>query len=60
MAHAGYCEDCGCRTYGGACVNCHEEIFIDEQYESLGMPSPPAISDRAIDQAAEIARKHKL
>ena len=26
-----YCEDCGCRVYGGNCVNCHEETFIYEQ-----------------------------
>lgn len=26
-----YCEDCGCKVYGGHCLNCHEERFIMEQ-----------------------------
>ena len=34
------CEDCGCKVYSGNCVNCHEEIFILEQYEDLGMKRP--------------------
>jgi len=27
------CEDCGCRVYGGYCVNCDEEEFIEQQAE---------------------------
>lgn len=34
------CDDCGERVYGGYCVNCHEEVFIAEQYECLGEPVP--------------------
>ena len=30
-----YCKDCGCKSYGGHCVNCHEETFIFEQAQSL-------------------------
>ena len=41
------CEDCGCKTYNGACVNCHEEIYIEEQYEDLDMPTPKSISEKA-------------
>ena len=29
----GYCENCGSKSYGGACVNCHEEHYIMEQIE---------------------------
>ena len=28
----GYCPDCGCKSYGGACTNCHEEIYIMQQH----------------------------
>lgn len=29
------CEDCGTKLYSGACSNCHEETFIEQQnYES--------------------------
>lgn len=31
-----YCEDCGCKMYNGACINCHEEVFIAEQHRELG------------------------
>lgn len=37
------CEDCGCRVYSGACVNCHEEVYIAEQYEDLGEAVPESI-----------------
>ena len=26
------CENCGCRVYNGACTNCHEESYTEEQY----------------------------
>lgn len=26
-----FCENCGERVYNGACVNCHEEVYIIEQ-----------------------------
>ena len=35
-----YCDDCGCKTYNGACTNCHEEIYILEQYDDLDMEYP--------------------
>lgn len=25
------CTECGCKVYGGYCVNCHEEHYITEQ-----------------------------
>lgn len=31
-----YCEDCGCKVFNGHCVNCHEEVYISEQYFELG------------------------
>jgi len=47
---SGYCEDCGCKVYGGHCVNCHEEVFIAEQYEDLRQPVPASIADKAREQ----------
>ena len=31
------CADCGCKVYNGACVNCEEEIYIEEQMADLEM-----------------------
>lgn len=32
------CSDCGCKVYGGHCVNCHEETYIAEQNYSNDEP----------------------
>lgn len=37
----GYCNNCGCREYNGACTNCHEEIYIAQQYYENGDYLPP-------------------
>ena len=42
---AGYCEDCGCRVYNGRCTNCHEELYIEDQYYELDMPLPSKESE---------------
>ena len=34
------CEDCGCRVYNGRCTNCHEELYILDQYIEQDMPLP--------------------
>ena len=34
------CPDCGCKMYNGVCTNCHEEMYIAEQYNELGMDMP--------------------
>ncbi len=33
-----YCEDCGCRVYGGICSNCQEELYIFN-YQEMNEPS---------------------
>jgi len=35
-----YCEDCGCKVYSGRCTNCHEELYILDQYYEQGMELP--------------------
>ena len=35
-----YCEDCGCKMYSGRCTNCHEELYILDQYDELNMKYP--------------------
>ena len=30
-----YCEVYGCKVYSGRCTNCHEELFILDQYDEL-------------------------
>ena len=47
----GYCEDCGCKVYGGHCVNCHEESFIAHQYRELGERVPEKILSKEIEQS---------
>jgi len=42
-----YCEDCGCGINGGFCSNCHEEVFIAEQYSDLGEDVPSSINSKA-------------
>lgn len=54
---ANYCDDCGSKVYDGHCVNCHEEIFIEQQYIELGEPVPKAIADKAIEQTYNIKSK---
>jgi len=44
-----YCENCGCKVYSGRCVNCHEELYIIDQYRELGMPLPPDDTDFMIN-----------
>lgn len=41
-----YCENCGYASYDGACTNCHEEIYIEQQYEELGIETPKSISEK--------------
>lgn len=38
------CEDCGCKVYSGSCVNCNEEVFIEQQYYELGDIFPDSIA----------------
>ena len=38
-----YCPDCGCKMYNGVCTNCHEEMYIAEQYNELDMPIPDTV-----------------
>ena len=44
------CEDCGCRVYGGFCVNCDEETFIADQYRDLGEAVPEIIRESEKEQ----------
>lgn len=41
-----HCPDCGCKMYNGVCTNCHEEIYIAEQYNDLGMEMPDSFIER--------------
>jgi hypothetical protein len=41
---------------GGFCSNCHEEVFIAEQYGELGMKMPLIIAQRADEQICDPGR----
>jgi len=48
-----YCPDCGCRTSGGICSNCQEELYIlTEQADFIDGP----VSDEFAEKAAEQRR----
>ena len=49
-----HCEDCGCKSYNGHCTNCHEEIYIEEQYIEMDMEVPDLIYIRAREQEKKI------
>lgn len=49
-----YCEDCGCKTYNGVCVNCHEEVYIADQYRDLGESVPKVISDKELEHYKKV------
>lgn len=51
-----YCEDCGCRMYGGMCTNCDEECFIADQYRSMGESVPEALAETEAEQRARRTR----
>jgi predicted ATP-dependent serine protease len=55
-----YCENCGCKMYNGRCTNCHEELYILDQYYELGMVLPHKDSDfmkKVEEQRKEIKSK---
>jgi len=49
------CENCGCTAYDGACTNCHEEVYIEDQYHALGMQLP----DQDSDFMQTLTKKHQ-
>lgn len=50
-----YCSDCGCKVYNGACTNCHEAVYIEQQYYDLGMDT----SEWSNEFKKEVADAHK-
>lgn len=54
-----FCDMCGCPSYNGACTNCHEEIYIEDQYYELELPPPESILKRTAIQRAEIEQKRR-
>ncbi len=56
-----YCENCGCKEYNGTCTNCHEEIYIMDQYYQMDEELEHPLSDEFIDtvkkQKEEVKRK---
>ena len=55
-----YCENCGEKVYNGACTNCHEEIYIEQQYVDLEMYIPESIGNKADEQREEIEYNRKI
>lgn len=54
------CENCGCAVYDGRCTNCHEALYILDQYAELGMEYPDPDTQLMQDAAKandEIARR---
>jgi hypothetical protein len=51
------CADCGCNVYGGHCTNCHEEVFIAQQYCELDEPVPESIAKKASSFSPSMTEK---
>lgn len=57
------CENCGCAVYDGRCTNCHEALYILDQYDELDMelPAPDSqLMQEARKAEEEIARKKAM
>jgi len=54
------CEDCGCRTSGGICSNCQEELYIlsyqGEHVESVS----PEFLQKANEQEALLESRKEI
>jgi hypothetical protein len=46
--------------YSGFCTNCHEEVYIEEQYYDLGMACPESIYEKAKEQREEVKNKKDI
>jgi len=53
------CENCGCKVYGGYCVNCNEEHFIEEQYIEMHMEVPESIYNKSRKDDKEARKRLK-
>ena len=51
-----YCEDCGCIMDGGFCTNCHEEVFIEQQYSELHEEVPVSIAKKVSEHTSSPSR----
>lgn len=55
---ADYCEDCGCKRYGGICSNCQEELYIYEnQSEYADAPYSEEFIEKVGEQRRELNKK---
>ena len=54
-----YCDNCGCKVYNGACTNCHEAVYIQEQYIDLEMEVPDSITKKVAEHQKEIDQNLK-
>jgi len=58
-----HCEDCGCKVFSGRCTNCHEELYILDQYDELDMPRPDDETDfmqKVYNQQKQVSEKSNL
>lgn len=55
----GYCNDCGCRTAGRVCSNCHEEAYIiQEQGEYAENGFSDEFMAKAKEQCEQIRKEY--
>ena len=57
----GYCNDCGCRTDGGVCSNCHEElaIYIQDSENDEHVDFSPEFMKKVNEQSGQIKKENK-
>lgn len=55
------CEDCGCRTSGGVCSNCQEELYIvQNQGEHIDFPLSQEFRDKVKEQEELLDSRKEL
>lgn len=51
------CPECGSVQLDGACVLCHEEVYIAAQYEAQGESVPQSLADKVDEQMSEVLER---
>ena len=52
-----HCVNCGEPEYNGACTNCHEAVYIADQYQELDMPLPKSFAEEVNEAERDVRHK---
>lgn len=55
-----HCENCGEPEYNGACTNCHEAVYIADQYREFDMAMPKTFEEEVAEAEKNIRHKQYI